>query len=213
MMRGPTLALVLAVVAGCGESAPKMVDFSETPRDYRPKDYQNVYEQWTRHAVIRRAVDFDIALEAWVTLKSWDFREAYVERYAAVYSLSETDRNALRAAQLAAFQGAFEFQVTAQSTDYRWNDLEKKNSAWRITLVDGLGHELTPEYVRLEKLPDAYEVEFFPAKGPFTRSYLVRFAKPAASGSESDFLGSRTGSLSLRIASPLGRSDLVWRGM
>ena len=39
------------------------------------------------------------ALEVWATYKSWDFREAYVERYVAIYSLSDADKSTLRNAQ------------------------------------------------------------------------------------------------------------------
>ncbi|MDB4983727.1 MAG: putative lipoprotein, partial [Myxococcales bacterium] len=94
-----------------------------------------------------------------------------------------------------------------QSTDYKWNDLEKDNSAWRVTLVDALGHEVTPEYVRVEKLPDVYEREFFPAKGPFTKSYSVRFAAGTDHG---DFVGLASGSITLRFASPAGRIEVRW---
>ena len=62
------------------------VDFSDTPRNYFSTDYAEVYERWTRHDFVLREVEK--ALEVWATYKSWDFREAYVEHYAAIYSLS-----------------------------------------------------------------------------------------------------------------------------
>src|SRR5262249_38328128 len=125
---------------------------------------------------------FDAALEAWVTFKSWDFREAYVEHYAGVYSLSDADKGVLRAAQLEASRAGYEFHIAAQSARWSWNDLEKRSSPWRVSLIDALGHELTPDSLRLEKLPDAYEIEFFPSKTPFTRSYLARFPKAPPEG-------------------------------
>jgi hypothetical protein len=212
LLRSAFLYVFLASsgMLGCAAPKPIIVDFSEATHEYESRDYTEVYTRWTRHQVVRRDIA-DNALEAWVTLKSWDYREAYVEHYAAIYNLSETDKAALRAAQLESSRDAYEFHVTAQSTNYKWNDLEKRSSAWRVTLVDGAGHELAPESVRLEKLPDPYEIEFFPAKGPFTRSYAIRFVKPAAvEGKEPDFIGPRTGSLTLRIASPVGRLELTW---
>jgi hypothetical protein len=212
-LRGLGLVAFAAIVSpflGCAAPKPIIVDFSDTQREYQSRDYADVYHRWTRHQVVRHEIA-DNALEAWVTLKSWDYREAYVEHYASIYNLSETDKAALRAAQLESSRDAYEFHVTAQSTNYKWNDLEKRSSAWRVTLVDGAGHELAPESVRLEKLPDPYEIEFFPAKGPFTRSYAIRFVKPAAvDGKEPDFVGPRSGSLTLRIASPVGRLELTW---
>jgi hypothetical protein len=206
----PAFATIFVAMQGCAAPKPVIVDFSEAQREYQSRDYSEVYRRWTRHAIVRYEIADD-ALEAWATLKAWDFREAYVEHYAAIYNLSDTDKTALRSAQLESVRDAYEFHVTAQSTNYKWNDLEKRSSAWKVTLVDGAGHELAPESVRLEKLPDPYEIEFFPAKGPFTRSYAIRFVKPAATdGKQPDFVGPRSGSLMLRIASPVGRLELIW---
>jgi len=75
------LALVspaFAVLAGCSAPKPIIVDFSESQREYQSRDYPEVYRRWTRHQVVRYEIADD-ALEAWATLKSPDFREAYVE--------------------------------------------------------------------------------------------------------------------------------------
>jgi len=201
--RGWLLALVLA--GGCATQKQMRVDFSETARDYMPADYNGVYRRWTRHDYAQNGVDK--SLEVWATYKSWDFREGYIAAYATVYNLSDGDRAKLRAAQHEAYQQAFEFHVTAQSSNYDWNDLEKSSSPWRVSLLDAVGHELPAERVRVEKLPDAYEREFFPSKTPFTKTYTVRFTPPADGG----FSGVRSGSLTLRFASPVGRIDLVWK--
>jgi hypothetical protein len=204
------VALAVAVGlwgASCATQKQVRVDFSETPRDYLPDDYDGVYARWTRHdyAEVKHV---DKALEVWATFKSWDFRESYIERYASIYSLSDAKRTELRQAQREAYHQAFEFHVTAQSANWDWNDLEKASTPWRVTLLDALGHELPSERVRIEKLPDAYEREFFPAKTPFTKTYSVRFITPAPG---SEFAGVRSGSLTLRFASPIGRVDLVWK--
>jgi len=204
--------IVLAVAVGlwgasCATQKQVRVDFSETPRDYLAKDYPGVYERWTRHDYATEQV-VDKSLEVWATFKSWDFRESYIEKYASIYSLSDAKRIELRQAQHEANSEAFEFHVTAQSANWDWNDLEKASSPWRVTLLDALGHELPSERVRIEKLPDAYEREFFPAKTPFTKTYSVRFIMPAPGG---EFTGVRSGSLTLRFASPIGRIDLVWK--
>ena len=91
-MPGATAILVAAYLAcvsgGCMQKRLP-VDFTETPRGYVSKDYERIYDRWTRHEVAYD--DEDVALEVWATYKSWDFREAYIERYAAVYSLSDAD--------------------------------------------------------------------------------------------------------------------------
>ena len=206
MSRRSALVVVAALVA-CQSDKAARVDFSETPRDYVAKDYGDVYERWTRHDFAMHEVEK--ALEVWVTFKSWDFREAYIERYAAIYSLTDAERTTLRTAQRDALHQAYEFHVTAQSANYKWNDLEKANSPWVVTLLDALGHELPREAVtiKVEKLPDMYEREFFPEKTPFSKTYNVRFVAPP----NSDFSGIKSGAITLRIAGPLGRIELTWR--
>jgi hypothetical protein len=202
------VGISVALLSGsCAMQKQVRVDFSETPRDYLPNDYAGVYERWTRHDFASEQV-VDKSLEVWATFKSWDFREAYIEKYASIYSLSDARRNELRQAQRESNRQAFEFHVIAQSAKWEWNDLEKANSPWRVTLLDALGHELPSERVRIEKLPDAYEREFFPAKTPFSKTYSVRFVTP---GPAVDFSGAKSGSLTLRFASPIGRIDLIWK--
>ncbi len=200
----PTPLLLAALLAACVVQHQTRVDFSETPRDYLPQEYHAVYERWTRHDYAQH--DVDKALEVWATFKSWDFREAYVEHYTAIYP--DADRATLRQAQRDAYHQAYEFHLVAQSADYAWNDLDKSSSAWRLTLVDALGHELQSERIRVEKLPDAYESDFFPDKTPFSKTYSVRFMMPAAGA---EWVGVKSGSITLRIASPLGRVELLWR--
>lgn len=202
--RGWLLALVL--VGGCTVQKQVRVDFSEAPRDYLPVDYDGVYQRWTRHEYVAHDV-VDKALEVWATYKSWDFREAYIAHYAAIYNLSDGERNKLRQAQLDAYRAAYEFMVTAQSAKYEWNDLEKTSSAWRVTLLDALGHELPAQHVHVEKLPDAYEREFFPAKTPFSKTYSIRFTMPT----DGEFSGVRSGELTLRFDSPIGRLEVHWQ--
>jgi hypothetical protein len=210
--RAPVAAGVVAVLAACalsgGCAADKQisVDFSDTPRDYASKDYERVYDRWTRHEQVFQ--DADVALEVWATFKSWDFREAYIERYAQIYTLSDADQKTLRDSQRKILGEAYEFHVTAQASNYKWNDLEKPTSPWRVALIDALGHELTPEYVKLEKLPDAYEGAFFPKRTPFTKTYAIRFAVPSDGEA---FAGMKSGAITLRLASPIGRVEVEWR--
>ena len=204
--RGALLVLTTAAIAACQSDAAMRVDFSDTPRNYFSTDYGEAYTRWTRHDFVLREVEK--ALEVWVTYKSWDWREAYVEHYASIYSLSDADRNTLRTAQRDAFHKAYEFHVTAQSANYKWNDLDKSSSPWRVTLLDALGHELpTDGPIKIEKLPEGYEREFFPAKTPFSKTYSVRFVP----GAGADFAGIKSGAITLRFASPLGRVEVSWR--
>lgn len=203
------LGLVLAplvAASGCASSKPPAVDFAAAPEDYRAEDYPAVYDRWTRHEKV--TANLESAIEVWATYKSSDYREAFVARYAEAYALGDAERERLLQAQREAAANEYEFMVTAQSANYRWNDLERKNSPWRVTLVDGAGREISPEELRIEKLPDLFEREFFPVKTPFTKTYVVRFLRSA--GKDEGFAGERSGRIVLRVAGPLGRADLIW---
>jgi len=209
---GVALAAAALAMAGAGcalTAKPTVVDFSAEQRDYRAQDYREVYRRWTRHEL--QTMDLEMVMELWATYKSWDFRQAFIARYAEIYSIGDEDRERLSAAEHEAAGARYEFMVTAQANDYRWNDFERKEkTVWRVALIDGLGKELAPEPIEVKKLPDMYEREFFPAKTPFTRTYVVRFARPPE-GSD-DFVGERSGRIALRFAAPFGKSELVWVG-
>ena len=193
-------------LGGCWGSAPVIVDFSTPRRDYPSSEYQDVYQRWTRHEKIMFGVE--AALEVWATYKSQEFRQAFVAHYADTYKLREEARSTLARAQGDAAAVAYEFVVTAQSANYKWNDLEKKSSPWRVLLVDGAGHELSAEQITVERLPDLFEREFYPAKTPFSKTYAIRFTRGA--GREDGFTGERSGELILRFAGPLASGDLRW---
>jgi hypothetical protein len=102
----------------------------------------------------------------------------------------------------------YEVHLVAQSTTDKWNDLERRNSPWRILLLDGTGAELSPSSIKVEKYPEVYEMEFFPKRTPFSRIYTVRFTHPEGGGDA--FAGPNSGRLILRITSPMGKVETVW---
>jgi hypothetical protein len=194
-----------AALVGCASSR-LVVDFSEATKRYRGDDYPTVYEAWTRHGKVVQ--DVGTVMEIWATLESWDFRQAYIAKYAKIYDLAETEREGLAKAQLETARALYEIHLVAQSTNDRWNDIANRNSPWRITLLDGTGAELAPTTVKVEKLPDAYEGEFFPARTPFSRTYTLRFVRPDGAGAS--FVGPASGRLILRLASPVGKVEVAW---
>jgi hypothetical protein len=204
-------ALALVVLLGgatsCGSATPKYVDFSDAKRNFRPTDYEQVLQHWTRHTKAIKIYAGTI-IEAWSTYKSWEFRQAYIERYASVYGLSEAERTALFNSQKDAARQTFEFHVAVQTTSYKWNDLDKDTSAWRVSLVDGTGAEIAPRRIERLRLPELYEAQFFPYRTEFTTTYLIRFNRMDAEAA--GFAGPGSGRLTLRVASPVAKGELVW---
>jgi hypothetical protein len=201
------LALVGALVSGCGASTPQFVDFSDAKRNFRPDDYERVLGAWTRHE--KTVIVYQgTVIEMWAAYKSWELRQAYIERYAKVYSLSEAERTALYNSQRDAARQTYEFHVAVQMTNYKWNDLDKDTSAWRVSLIDGTGAEIAPRRIELLRLPELYESQFFPNRTEFSMTYLIRFNR--ADAETAGFMGPSTGRITLRIASPLAKAEGVW---
>ncbi|MDX2021645.1 MAG: hypothetical protein SF187_15485 [Deltaproteobacteria bacterium] len=202
-------ALGVVTLAGCRTGQPVLVDFGDRSRHFLPSDYPAIFNRWTRHARFVSANEGTV-IEMWGTLKSWEFREAYVERYAETYALSGDEKSALMASELKKSRAVYEFHLTVQTSDYRSNDLEKRDSAWRLSLVDGTGDELFPSEVEFLRLPIPYEETFFPEKTSFSRAYTATFEheKPDQG---SAFGGAATGELTLRVRGPLGGVELTWQ--
>ncbi len=196
-----------ATLVGCRPSRPETMDFSESPRSFLAEDYRDVFDRWTRHARLVSANEGAI-IELWATLKSWEFREAYVEKYAEAYGLSREDKASLRASELDKARAYYDFHLTVQTTDFRWNDLQKRDSTWRISLSDGTGDETFPSDVDRLKLPVPYERVFFPEKTAFSRSYHLRFDKPETP--RAGFAGPVSGELALRVSGPMGGVEVSW---
>ncbi|HEX7597822.1 MAG TPA: hypothetical protein VF518_06380 [Polyangia bacterium] len=204
-LRRQATGLLVVALFGCASTGSKPVDFSETVRDYRATDYPVAYQDWTRH--VKLVGEVGTIIEAWATYKSWDFRQAYVANYTSIYDLSDSDRETLKRAQLEASRAGFDFHVSIQMTSDKWNDLDRKSSPWRVTLLDGTGAELGPSSIRAVKLPELYESQFFPNRTEFSRTYQISFVRASSGGA---FVGPSSGRIVLRIASPAGRIELVW---
>ena len=81
---------------------------------------------------------------------------------------------------------ADEFHITSAERQLQVErSSRRRSSPWAWTLLDALGHELQAQPIKVEKLPDAYELEFFRPKTPFSKTYNVRFESPPSS----DFVG------------------------
>jgi hypothetical protein len=190
--------------AGCATGRVQTVDFSDTTKHYRSDDYLPVHDAWTRH--VKLVQDVGTVMEVWATFKSWDFRQAYIAKYAKAYDLPDGEREALAKSQEDAARTVYEIHLVAQSTTDKWNDLERRNSPWRITLLDGTGAELSTASIKVERFPELYEAEFFPNRTPFSRTYTVRFIRPDGDS----FVGPVSGRMILRLDSPLGKVVAVW---
>ena len=206
VLSGVLSALLWAVVwVGCATHAPPQVDFSSGHFGISADSFPKAHSTWTRHQ--KNVTEMGTLVEVWATFKSPQYREAYLAKYAQVYALAPSDQAVLAKAEAEDHASHLVFVLTVQSTEFSWNDLEDPDSAWRFILEDGYNNQRRAPEVTVQEFPEPYNLVFHPEMTPFTRTYLVRFPRPAVSA----FSGEQSGVLTLKLVSPLGGAELEWR--
>ena len=216
LRRGAAFAVVAAlagVLCGCPEV---QVNFSETQsRTFEPSDYERVVERWTRDEQLYVLDGLDNALTVTATFESWEYRQAYIDRYAYDFRLTDTERQSLEADQRAELEAAHVFLVAASSTKVEWSDLSAENTPWKIRLVNDQGDVLAPfpdahapsgiEFVR--RVTPAQRL-YFPYINDFRDVFLLRFPRTLPDGAP--FLRPGVEAFTLEFAGALGRAELRW---
>ena len=202
------ISLVVLCAAGCTSRSP-VVNIAPTSHQYGQGAYQRVFTHWTRHSKIIKLERLDTTLRVHATCLSPDFTAAYVARYEHLFKLPRRERNRISKEMNDTWKQSYAFTVAAATTDRRWNDFDKKRSIWRIALINDLQQQVAPVEVKTEKIITATIKEMFPYVGDFYRFYRVRFPRKLSDGTE--LIRKDTRYIAIRIAGPLGKTELVWR--
>ena len=155
-----TLALLCVVAAlGC---APQKVTLEPGPRTFTPDSYISVWEAWTRERESFAWKELSHEIFVGATFESWEFRWAYVVRYAHDYSLSPEARDEMLDASLQSSKQEHRFFVTLSGLDFRESNLAHRTSAWRVLLVDPEGNQTDPILMERVRRPTAVDRVYFP---------------------------------------------------
>lgn len=201
------IVLVSAALA-LGACAEPKVPLSEGPREYAPTDYEIVLDRWTRSEELRTVTEMDNVLNVTATYESWDFRWAYVVRYADDYRLTVDQRRALLERSLAESRSSHTFYVALYAQRHKWGDLKADNPAWIVRLIDDQGSETAPAEIEPIKKPGAIERTYFPYTTPWRSAYRIRFPKARGDGRPTISPSARW--IGLRFAGAQGNQALVW---
>lgn len=211
MMRVPGWVIVLCAAlgvigtSGCGEPRVRM---AEGPREYAPTDYEIVLDRWTRKKDLVVTSQLDNVLTATATYESWDFRWAYVVRYADDYRLTVEQRKKLLERTLEETRQQHQFFVAITGGERKYNDLTKPDGGWIVRLTDSNGNETAPEAIEAVKKPNALERTYFPYNTVFRRAFRIRFPRVNAQGKPT--ISPTAEWFGLRFAGARGNSELVW---
>ncbi len=197
--------LVSLALCGC---TPPVVSLNEGPREYIASDYDEVLKTWTRTTELITASQLDDVLQVTATYESWDFRWAYVSRYAEDYRLTVDQRRALLERSLAETHQNHTFYVALYAQKHKWGDLNAAAPAWIVRLIDDQGSETAPSDIVEVKRPGAIERTYFPYTTPWRRVFRLVFPVRRSDGSPS--ISPHAGQLGLRFAGAQGNDELVW---
>jgi hypothetical protein len=205
-MRARTLALVPFLLA-CACSEPK-VSLAPGPREYVPSDYPTILKRWTREESLIQLSELDDKLTVTATFESWDFRWAYVVRYAADYRLTIEQRRELLDRTLRETDDNYEFYVALYGTNWRWTDLSRPTSAWIVRLIDDQGSETAPSKIDAIVKPGPLERRYFPYTSVWRHAFRIRFPREMRDGRPS--ISPRARWFGLRFAGAEGNEELHW---
>jgi hypothetical protein len=204
---GSWLLFCFPLVTGLG-CTPKTVELSEGPREYVATDYDSVLRRWTRNSELTNVTQMDNVLNVTATYESWDFRWAYVVRYAEDYRLTVDQRHDLLERSLAETRDFHTFYLALYAEKYKWNDLTAKQPAWIVRLIDDEGTETAPSAIDVIKRPGAIELTYFPYTTPWRSAFRVSFPRVRADGRPT--ISSAARWFGLRFAGAQGNEELVW---
>jgi hypothetical protein len=205
----PALLCFLLLAPALCACAEPTVSLGPGPREYVPSDYPQVLKRWTRDDSIIEFSELEDKLSVTATFESWDFRWAYVVRYAADYRLTVEQRRELMDRTLRETADDHEFYVALYGTNWRWTDLSRPTSAWIVRLIDDQGNETAPSKVESIVKPGALEERYFPYTTVWRRVFRIRF--PRSTGDGRPTIAATARWFGLRFAGAEGNGELRWQ--
>jgi hypothetical protein len=199
------LAFALLASVGCGD--PK-VSLRAGPREFVASQYPQILQRWTRSKSLLTLAELDDLLTVTATYESWEFRWAYVIRYAQDFRLTIEQRRVLLDKTLAETQDRHNFYVALYGTNRRWTDLSRPNSAWIVRLIDSDGNETAPSTIEVIPKPGAIERTYFPYTSVFRQAFRIQFPKTASDGRPT--IDPDASWIGLRFAGAEGNEELHW---
>jgi len=162
--------------------ATRQVSLAEGTREYVPVDYDQVLKRWTKTESLVAISELDDLLTVSATFESWDFRWAYVVRYASDYRLTIEQRKVLL---------EFDARRHPQEASVLYRALRPQSPLERHIeeelRVDRSPHRRegqrdAPEEIVAIPKPGAIERTYFPYTSIFRQAFRVRFSRGAPDG-------------------------------
>jgi hypothetical protein len=200
-----SFAALALLATGC---AVQRVSLNGGVREYVASDYPEVLKRWTRNESLINVAELDDLLTVTATFESYDFRWAYVVRYAQDYRLTVEQRRALLEKTLREAEDSHQFYVALYGSNRRWTDLTRPNSAWIVRLIDDRGDETAPTTIEAIVKPGALERTYFPYTTVWRQAFRIKFPNVAPDGRPT--IAPNAKWVGLRFAGAEGNEELRW---
>lgn len=207
-MQRTRLGLAIFALTGATACAEPKVSTDTGPREYTESDYPQVLDRWTRSKSRVQVSELDSPLTVTATFESWDFRWAYVVKYANDYRLTVEQRRSLLERTLAETRDSHRFYVALYGSKVRWTDLTRADSAWIVRLIDEEGNETAPLSIELIGRPGPLEIRYFPYSTVWRNVFRIRFPTTTPDGRATIAANARW--FGLRFAGAEGNEELRW---
>ncbi|MEQ9503168.1 MAG: hypothetical protein RIT81_40250 [Deltaproteobacteria bacterium] len=198
-----TALIASFALAGCTTPADRAHALAAT-QSIAPDDYDDVLGDWTRHDEVYDVL-YRIAFFH-VTYHSPAFRRAFLIRHPDVYGPGSEEASRLMLTNQES-EDYLEFFVAASTANQRWNDFNRADSIWRITLRSDDGEPVDGKIERVKTTANLRAI--YPYITPYANTYAVRFPRNTFTGEP--VLTPKTKKLELRVTSALGAANMTWR--
>ncbi|MEZ4270136.1 MAG: hypothetical protein R3C68_01465 [Myxococcota bacterium] len=188
----------------CNKHRPALLQGSQT--QLYPDNYRDVLRTWTRQGRIYQNLESKLFANA--TFHSPELRRAFAASFPEIYGHGG---DVTRRELVELGDGVEQFHtffLSAYTAERKWNDFNKPDSIWRLTLINSEGVSIGPAEIIPIKI-DANIQAVYGYIGHFDEAYLVRFN--LTDGSGTPLIDSHTRSFTLRIASALGKNEMHWK--
>lgn len=195
-------------VLGCPPASVGPVNLTKPTRSYKAEDYQRELDHWTRYGSYLRQLDTTLRLYA--TWRGPRYDAAHIAKRAKMFGLPPRDVEALRRQREASRAKELTFVLVAATHDIGWNDFDRRQSHWRLSLRNDRGEQVAPSTIKQHRRVTATHLAFYPhLRKLFHLRYTVRF--PRATPDGKPLVDASTKSLTLRASGALGKVELTWK--
>lgn len=198
-------ALAALLLASC---AHHPISLEPATYAFTGEDYERLYRAWTRDADDFAWGELRDVLLVTATFEAPEFRWAYIARYAEDHGIGPQERTEMLRASLADAEEHHRFFITLAGDVYREANLVRRDSAWRVLLVDESGRTMAPSEIERIRRPSAAERVYFPSINVYRHTFRLVFPTHHPDGSR--VFEDDADKATLRFTGARGTVDLVW---